>query len=121
MRIVSALFRANRHASWEVYIPVAVVSTLFGFMSIDDGGLIATMPYTLLLIVSAVQMKFRTLLGWAGLLLACVIYSVEVLIRPTSFSGSLGEYFIFALLGLIPAIVLAVGYPLRQRERQSGC
>ncbi len=118
MRIVSALFRAHRDAPWAVYIPVAVVSVLFGLWSTEDGRLIDTAPYAALLILSVVQMRYRTLLGWAALLLACVAYAVAVLVTPRN--GSLGEYFVFALAGLIPAVVLAIGYPLRRRERASG-
>jgi hypothetical protein len=106
------LFRPRPEASFLAYIPVAIVISLFGLFALEDGGVLgALLPYGLLFLVSVLQLKFRTLIGWTLLLAASLWYALEVAIHPEAVYGHYGEYVFFIACGLVPAAFLVYYRP----------
>ncbi len=100
------LFRRRHDTSWKGYVPVTIVAALFTLMGLHDG-----LPLLMIaiLLVSVLQLYFRTFAGWLLLLAVCLWYGVEVTMSPPIRYD--GEWVFFMLCGFLPAIALVVWRP----------
>jgi hypothetical protein len=88
-----------------------VIFGFFGLLATEDGGWIGTLPYAALLIISLLQLRFRTLAGWLLLLAAFVGYALVVAFNPEASFGHYGEYAFFIACGAVPAVILLIFRP----------
>ncbi len=97
------LFERRRADRREVYLVCAAL-VLFVTMLAGDEGLEAALPYIVLLLICLVQFFRPTLMGWGFLTVLFWAYAVAVALHPQN--ASLGDYFIFLTIGLVPGVAL---------------
>ena len=102
-------FRRRADSPWYGYVPVLFVLVFFFLMGFEDEGWPGMLPYIFLIVVSALQLWYRSLVGWLLLLAACIVYGVLVAQSPDPRQN--GEWMFFMACGFIPAIVLLLGPP----------
>jgi hypothetical protein len=110
MRSLFAKRRAR--LKWVVALP-AVVALLFAGMALEDGGVAAAAPYVCVVLMSGSYVFRPMMILWAPVFAAFVAYAVLILVNPlvNPGNGSLNEWFIFLLLGIVPAILLWLARP----------
>jgi hypothetical protein len=103
---LKAAFQKRPAATRWVYVPVALITALFGLMAWHDGG---AWLYVLLLLVCLIQSVYPTIFGWGLLFTPCAVYTVAVAVTLQNGPGA--EYVFFLLCGAVPAAVLFFGKP----------
>jgi hypothetical protein len=73
------LFGTRQNATWLGYIPILLVLTGFVVLGVINRGLLRELYLVVLLLIAAIQVRFRTLIGWIVLLTCAIAYSVVAL------------------------------------------
>jgi len=107
--LLRVLFGRRADSPWYGYVPVLFALVFFFLLGFEDEGWLGMLPYISLIVVSALQLWYRSLVGWLVLLAACIFYGVFVALSPDPRQS--GEWIFFMACGVIPAIILLVGRP----------
>jgi hypothetical protein len=112
-RTLNRLFAKRRaRLKWVVALP-SIVGLLFAGMALDDGGFAAAAPYVCVVLMSGLYVFRPMMILWAPVFAAFVAYAVIILVNPlvNPRNSSLNEWFIFLLLGIVPAFLLWLARP----------
>jgi hypothetical protein len=101
-------------ARWACIAP-GLASLMFVGHAWEDAGWQGAGPYAFLLVMSLIQLVWPTVLGWFLCAIPCLAYLVLFIAEvPPSPSG---EWLLFLLVGLVPALALIWARP---RFRDAG-
>ena len=93
----------------RAYLAPALVSFMFVGHAWEDAGWQGGAPYAFVLVLSLVQLARPTVLGWVltviPFLLYLVLFFTEAPFKP------IGDWVVFLLVGLVPALMLAWARP----------
>jgi hypothetical protein len=100
---------AKRHVrfKWIVVLPAILALVSLGHAFQDD-GLYSAMPH-IGIALSTLYLVRPMLVAWPPILAAFVFYGLAVLVNPNN--GPRGEWIIFLLIGIIPAVCLWLARP----------
>ncbi len=91
------------------YVAPALAGLLFVGHAWEDAGWQGAAPYALLLFVSVMQLIRPTVLAW--LVTAILVLGYLVLFIAEAPPGPAGEWVVFLLVGLVPALLLVWARP----------
>ncbi len=116
-------FAMRPQAGWRGYLPVMVVLTCFTAIGILERGFWNELYLVLLLTLTIVQLRYRTMFGWFVLFCCAVLYTlmalyqmVMVLSFPTFANRALWLSTLIAICGIVSAIGLLISRPWRASE-----
>jgi len=93
----------------------ALIALLFVGHAYEDAGVLGAIPYVGIIILSSIYVFRPMMILWAPVFAAFVAYFVAVMLHPQN--GPVGEWVIFMLLGLVPAVLLWLARP---RKKEGG-
>jgi hypothetical protein len=100
----------KRHSPlrWCAALP-SLIAILFIGHAYEDAGVLGTIPYVAIIVFSLIYIYRPMMILWAPVFIAFLVYFVAVALHPQN--GSVGEWVIFMLLGLVPAVALWFARP----------
>jgi hypothetical protein len=115
--LVSALFRKRPEASFVAYIPAGIVIFFFDLLAFEHSDILGLLLYGFLFLLAALQLKFRTLVGWILLLAAFLFYTITLALHPGTRWNNNWEYTFFLASGLAPVAFLLLFRPRPKAQK----
>jgi hypothetical protein len=116
LQMLKAVIEKRPQKAWWAYLPLALVLSWFAVWGWGEEGIVAALPFLLLLLVCVVQCVYSTLLGWMVLFVLCVVYAVAIAVTPHN--GTPTDYVVFFLCGAVPAAFLFFVRPTSERKSE---
>lgn len=120
VQILKFLFEKRNSSMRLGALLPALIALLFVGHAYEDAGVLGATPYAGIIILSIICVFRPMMILWAPVFIAFVAYFVVVALHPQN--GTFGEWVIFMLLGLVPAVLLWLARPHRkQKGITTGC